>query len=133
MKKYFYIFIALCYSDHEKFEKEIAVEEELLQLDPNHVSVYNNLANAYNNIGQNEKARELLEKAIAIDPEMVEASINLSYTEFELGNVDRALEIIFRECLAQEKKRKLTTWPLPALRWHLFSVYRQLSLMMWLK
>ena len=96
-------FIAQCYVEQEDFVSGIETYEELLEsfdpnqlydADRNRIILYNNLGNAYNEVGQFEDAKEILEKAFNLAPGEIEAPINLAYTEFKLGNQDRAMALI---------------------------------------
>lgn len=96
-------FIAQCYVEQEDYVSGIETYEDMLEnFDPNQmreaernrIILYNNLGNAYNEAGEFKSAKEILEKAFELAPGEIEAPINLAYTECELGNRDRALELI---------------------------------------
>ena len=64
----------------------------MLALAPDSVPVYCQFAIAYGQIGQNEKAMELLEKAVTIDPSENQAWFNLGVAYFQLGRYQEAID-----------------------------------------
>jgi tetratricopeptide (TPR) repeat protein len=68
----------------------------MLTLAPNAVPLYGNLANAYGDIGQHEKAAELLEHAATLDPNEDNTYLNLGIAYFKLNRYPEAIDALKR-------------------------------------
>ncbi len=94
----FYSFVTIRQNTY--WRTSVSLYKRMLELSPYSSRLYNNLAKAYHDAGQDDKLVELLEKAIRIEPQNIEAHINLGNALKHAGRVEesiaaykRALEI----------------------------------------
>lgn len=59
-----------------KYDESISLFQQSLQISPNHVQTYGNMALAYSGLGYHQKALECLDKALSIDPDYTPARVN---------------------------------------------------------
>ena len=93
--------MALLYGDINEYNKEIPLYNEVIQiLGEDHqgsISSYNNIGQAYDHLGDYEKALFYTQKAISktneSDPELPTRLQNLAFIYVSMGNYDKALEI----------------------------------------
>jgi len=67
------------------YKKCILVSQELLIIDPNNSSAYNNICTSYNVLGDYEKAKKACQKALEIKPDFQLAKNNLKWSNEELN------------------------------------------------
>lgn len=66
--------------------------ERTLHFAPDSARIYNNLANCYRDIGQNEKARALYKKALEINPKRADVFYNLGIACHAVGRAEEAID-----------------------------------------
>ena len=86
-----YVYLAHSYSQERNYDKVIALCNEGLGINPNHVLLLNNLADAYMNKGLYSEAIAAIEKALAIDQNL--AIVHSTYGEIyeKMGDYTKAL------------------------------------------
>jgi tetratricopeptide (TPR) repeat protein len=75
----------------QEYNKEIQFSKKKLQTNPNDPETLNNLAYAFNGIGQPTKAKELIEKVLNISPNYRQAHLTLSKINENIGKNDEAI------------------------------------------
>jgi len=83
----------------EAYYEEINYNQRRLSTNPNDTVMLNNLAYAFNGIGEYNKAKEIIEKVLALQPNYRQAYLTLSKIYENLGN--------FKEALAASAKAKV--------------------------
>ena len=83
----------------KQYENAAKILSEVLRVFPNHFGAYINRGNAYNLLGDSEKALEDYNKAIAINPTYYLAHINLASVFVSLGRKEDALKL-YRDVIA---------------------------------
>ena len=92
----------LAVKNQQKGRLDVAQEfyNQILKINPNHLSTINNLGLIFNQLGENEKARSYFEKAIITYPNFANAHNNLGNVLQNLGEYQKAVN-------AYEKATKL--------------------------
>ena len=85
---------ALAVQNHQQNNLEEAknLYNQILKIDPNHISSLNNLGSILKNSGEKQKAKDCFEKAIEIDPNFLDALTNLGILFDELGQYQKSVE-----------------------------------------
>ncbi len=73
------------------WREPVTFYKRTLKYAPDSSRIYNNLGNAYNDIGKSEKAIPLFKKAIAINPNFAEAYSNLGNADTDIGKSEEAI------------------------------------------
>ena len=76
-----YIDLSVIYYNAKQYNKSIEASKNVLQLDPNNSSAYNNLCSAYNCLEMFDEAKAACIKALAINPDFTLAKNNLKVAE----------------------------------------------------
>lgn len=74
------------------FQKAVDACNRALQIDPNFVGAYNNLAYAFTAKGDFQKAVDACNRALQLDPNFVGAFNNIAYAYEGLGQLKKTLE-----------------------------------------
>ena len=82
----------LAITNHQERKTDIALElyNQILEINPDHQGVHNNLGVLFKELGEPQKAKDCYEKAIEIDPNYVTAYNNLGVIFKELGEPQKA-------------------------------------------
>ena len=83
----------LAIKNHQEGKINVAQDlyNQVLKINPNHLTALNNIAIIFTNSQQYEKAKECYKKAIGINPNYVDAYYNLGLTYQELKDYQKAL------------------------------------------
>jgi len=90
--------------------------DEAIRLDSQFAVAYNNRGNAYNNLGQSQRAIHDLDEAIRLNPQLAEPYVNRAFSYTLLGedakaqhdierSVERGFDRAFLELIIEEAKR----------------------------
>ncbi|MBU1726583.1 MAG: tetratricopeptide repeat protein [Candidatus Omnitrophica bacterium] len=85
----------------KEYRKELEYCQNKLNRDPNNPYVLNDLADAYNGLGEYEKAKEAVDKALLIKPDFYQAYLTRAAIYKEMGDFSQEVE-------ALEKAKSLT-------------------------
>jgi tetratricopeptide (TPR) repeat protein len=85
------LFQGAYYFYSQDFHKAIAVYEQALEVNPQAIEIYYNLANAYLVTGESQKAAEYLEKLIKVSPNDLEIMFSLAVAYQSLGRHSEAV------------------------------------------
>ncbi|MHA1544567.1 MAG: tetratricopeptide repeat protein, partial [Alphaproteobacteria bacterium] len=83
-------FLGLIEETKGNLKEAWALMEKSLEVNPNQPNVLNNLANLFNDIGENEKAVDLFKKALSIQRDYWDAWYNLGKVYFDMKRYDEA-------------------------------------------
>ena len=82
----------LAIKNHQEGRLDVAQElyNQILKIDPGHVSTLNNLGTLYVNLKEHQKAKDCYEKVIKINPNYADAYNNLGVIFKNLGEIQKA-------------------------------------------
>ena len=82
----------LAVKNHQQNKLGVAQDlyNKILKVNPDHSQALNNLANIFEDLGENQKATNCYEKAIEINPNYVDAHYNLGNIFRKLGQIQKA-------------------------------------------
>ena len=80
----------------KKYKECIDAFSSVLETEPDNVDVYNNMAVAYYNLGDVDKAEKFFIKSIELDPQLVQPYISLSDLYYKKGDLAHAIGTLER-------------------------------------
>ena len=89
----------LAYLNQQQNNHKIAesLYNEILKIDPNHLTSHSNLGALFLSLGEFQKAKECYEKAIEINPNYVNAHNNLGNIFKELEKYQKAKDVMKKQ------------------------------------
>lgn len=102
--------LARCYYLTQEHDLEQSEYAKCLALSPNSVQAWERLGHARLALDDLVGAREAYDKVLALDPFHEAVLFNLHLVELDLGNADRANELLFRvHVIARDRRPQLVT------------------------
>lgn len=87
--------LAICYNGQERYQEALNILIPLNRAFPNQVLIYNQLAIAYNGLGDPNNAKRILKEAITLNEEYRDSYCNLGLIALEEGNREEARRMFF--------------------------------------